>query len=179
MHIFPWLHELCAAFPWYWKGAFLLPNQASAQRRSSLDCLSFKGNSVQWTSNQRAWASSLVYLPNVLEKWRGEEAGVVFLSTEALELVFVHGNDYTVVPGCYQTLVCRVCDIAILPWLYELALFSFSLIWTRRNSDKSGFCSKEIKFVVAFKGWKHQACNHCSENRGNILTYLPQSEGEL
>lgn len=173
MHIFPWLHELCAAFPWYWKGAFLLPNQASAQRRSSLDCLSFKGNSVQCTSNQRAWASSLVYLPNVLEKWRGEEAGVVFLSTEALELVFVHGNDCTVVPGCYQTLVCRVCDIAILPWLYELALCCIFLVF-------KGF----VMWNHASPQWRSLLEHFSSDGnsvywifaqrtRGSTLVYLP------
>ena len=44
-------------------------------------------------------------------------------------------------------IVYGVCEMALLPWLYELALCCFSLILKRRNSSaKVAFSSKEISF---------------------------------
>ena len=52
----------------------------------------------------------------------GKLARVAFLSKETLGLEFVHGVEYTFESGGFQTLVCGVCAMAILPWLYELVM---------------------------------------------------------
>ena len=90
-------------------------------------------------------------------------------------LVFVHGFDDTVGPGRFQTLVCGVCEMDILPWLYERSLFSFSLIWKRRNSpDKSCFSPKDIQFGVPFMVWKHHVRIQCSESKRQHIALSPE-----
>ena len=91
----------------------------------------------------------------------------------------VHGFDDTVERGSSPTLVCVVCEMALFPWLYELALCCFSLIWKRRNSPaKSGFYSKVILFGVPFMECKLHEDSSAQREKGNTLVYLRQILGE-
>ena len=77
-------------------------------------------------------------------------------------LGFLHLFDDTVEPGSNETHDFAVCEMALLPRLYELALCSFSLIWKRKNYPaKSGFSSKEIQFGVPYVAWKLCTHNQC------------------
>ena len=56
-----------------------------------------------------------------------------FLCEYTLGLLLIFRFDYTFEQESVQTLVCGVCEMAVLPLLYELALCSFSLIWKRKK----------------------------------------------
>ena len=109
-----------------------------------------------------------------------EKARLDFLSEVTMGLGFIHGFDDTVEPGSSKTLVCGVCEMALLPWLYELALCCFSLIWKRRNSPaKSGFSSKEIMFGVPSWDGNTVPRSSAERERGNTLVHLPPRVGEF
>lgn len=94
------------------------------------------------------------------------KASVTFLSIVTMGLVSARVFDDTVETRSYQTFVCGVCDMAILPWWYKLPLQSYYLKWKWRNSPAwSGITSKEFKLGVPFMGWKHCARNHCSVSK--------------
>ena len=62
-----------------------------------------------------------------------KKASVDFLSEVTMGLGFLHLFDDTVEPGSNETHDFAVCEMALLPRLYELALCSFSLIWKRKK----------------------------------------------
>ena len=80
--------------------------QASPQRRSSMQCLSWDGYSVYGPSVQRARSNPLVCRMQHIVKFKcGERQGFL------------------------QTLVYGVCEMALLPWLYKLAMCCLSQDW--------------------------------------------------
>ena len=59
------------------------------------------------------------FSPNCRRRLVRIEARVAFLNQEALGLVSVHRVEYSLQSWCLQTLVCDVCEMPILPWLYK------------------------------------------------------------
>jgi len=154
-----------------------MPNLPSPERRTRLKYLSHTGNTLQQNRAQRPRGTTLAYVPCLQEiTSSGKSARVYFLNEVILWLGFVNRFDDTFEPGSSQTLVYGVCEMAPLPWFYELALYCFSLIWKRRNSSaKAGFSSKEVQFGVPFLRWKHRARNQCSERRRKHIGLSPEN----
>ena len=109
-----------------------------------------------------------------------QKARVDFLKNVTMGLGWIHGCDDTVELGSFQALVCGVCEMALWPWLYRLALWLFSLMWKRRNyPSNAGFHSRNIQFAVHFTGWNSMHASSAQRARGNTLLYFPQHVGEF
>ena len=105
--------------------------------------------------------------------WKYER--VVFLSQEALGILPVHLVDYVLQQWCFQTLACCVCEMAVLPWLHDLAMCWFYLILKRRISHaKLGLSSKDIMIGVPFIWWKICAMKQCTERKRQHIFLFPQ-----
>ena len=105
-----------------------------------------------------------------------QKARVNFTSKVTMWLVCVHGIDDTAKSGSFQALVCGVCEMALLPWLYRLALYCFSLICKISNSPaNAGFSSMEIPFAMPFMGWKPCVRSQCSESKMQPIPLSPQN----
>ena len=109
-----------------------------------------------------------------------EKSRFYFLCEYTLGLLLIFRFDYTFEQESVQTLVCGVCEMAVLPLLYELALCFFSLICKRMIShDKSGFSSKEIMFGVSFMFWNLFALHQGSESMRKPIALTLQRVGAI
>lgn len=111
-----------------------MPNLRAPERRTLLDWFSGNGKPLYKTRTPRERDSLLVYCHNYWRCQGGKKVRVYFQSEYPLGLVLIQGFDYTIEPRSFQTLVFGVCEMAILPWWYELAICCFSMILKRRNS---------------------------------------------
>lgn len=144
--------------------------------------ISRKGNTFQMAF--RHWKVSA---PNLGEKSNRVPFGSYALSRGEFELwqskswcrvwylcwaVLPSGFVDTVNPGTFQTLGCGVSEMAKMPWLDELALGCYSMLWKRRNSAKEGFSTKNIQLGVPFMEWKLSAwSNGCQHKRPKIVLF--------
>ena len=155
-----------------------MPNLPSPEWRICLKWLSGNGISLHLT---RVWGNEGQFCflcPNYRRSLAVKNEMVDFLSEVTNELTCVQLNDDTIEQGSSQTLVCGVCEMAFVPFFYELALCCFSLLWKRRNSlAKSGFFSKEIKPGIPFMECKTSAQNLFSEIKRQHDGWLPQCVG--
>ena len=152
----------------------VMHNLQSSERTTSLKGLSGNEKFLQHIRAPRSRGTILFCVHILYEKYSCAKARVCFLSNIKMGIWYVHRCDDSVEPGRFQTVVCGVCVMLHLPWLYQLALCCFSLICKRRNSPaKTGFSSEEIKFGVPFMAWKHHAWNQWSDSKKQPIVLSP------
>ena len=100
-----------------------------------------------------------------------KKARVYFLNEVTLRIGFINRFDDIFETGSSQMIVYGVCEMALLPWLYEPSLFCFSLILKRRNSSaKVAFSSKEISFECL--SWDGNTVHRSSAQRARGKTLV-------
>ena len=104
----------------------IMPHLPSAEKRKCLKCLSHSGNSLCLTGAPRKEWTICLWGTNYRRSLALKKPWVDFVSDFTIGLGCFHGFEEL---GSFQTLVCDICDMAIVPWFYELALCCFSLIW--------------------------------------------------
>lgn len=92
-----------------------------------------------------------------------KKARVAFLKKDVFGLLSFHRFEYTFQQCRFQSLVCDVCVKAVLPLLYELALFCLSPNIKDCSHSTADFFSQKNTFAVYFKQSKPPAPTYVSE----------------
>ena len=72
-----------------------------------------------------------------------------------------------------------ICELPILPWLYKLAMCSFSLLVQRRHCHVQSDFSRMNMFGVSLKQWNVPAPNQGSESERPPILLLAKIIGEV
>ena len=170
---------ICPAHPCLWIEGISMPNQASPQRRTHLECFSCEGISLHLFRAQSALGSKRAPINSLWEKPIWEKAMDDFPSKPAYGLMFVLWVQYTMqggsfnIPDLWTLWDCHSALIALGHYM----LF-FPLVNRRHLHGKSDFSAKANKFGVPFKQWKLPASNHLTESTGQHISSFANCIGE-
>lgn len=146
----------------------------SPERGTRMKCLSSTGIILYQTWAPKPIVYSLASVPYVEEKSSCDKTRVEIQIYISFGLSCVHAFVDTVKTGPFQTLGFGVCAMAILPWLEDVALGCFFLLWKRRNSPaKEGFSTKDFQLGVPFMECKLSAWNNGSKSKRQSIALPP------
>ena len=142
----------------------------------------FQAMEIRWNKpGHRSQEVPLWYLcPNYRRSLAVKNAMDDFLSKVRVGLGCIHSFDDTVEPGIFQILGCGVCEMALLPWMYEVALCWFFLIW-KEGILLPNQTSPQRRFSLEWLSCDGNSVHTTSAQRarGNILVYFLQCVREF